>query len=201
MGRHSAPDSDEEELSDVQVTTPLIPWGRHAGDVDDVVGVGVGVGVDGGVGVGVDGPSDEAPPSDGPPAAESSTATPSASESATPSATVTTTATATRPVAAAEPHPGTRGDLHLLRVSQGLRARCAAAVLVPFLIFTVVLIVIGRTDVYLIWLWIPTVLAGVLVGTFLDLEHRRLRLAAGRPADGRGTGPGRGLSARRLGRR
>ncbi|MEO8888377.1 MAG: hypothetical protein ABI429_03670, partial [Jatrophihabitantaceae bacterium] len=76
-----------------------------------------------------------------------------------------------------EPPSGTRGDLHLLRQSQALRIRCAAAVLVPFVIFTVVLVAIGRTDVYLIWLWIPTVLAGVLVGAFLDGAHRKARSA------------------------
>jgi hypothetical protein len=61
----------------------------------------------------------------------------------------------------------------LLRESSVLRLRCAAAVVVPFLVYTVLLIVIGRTDVYLIWFWIPTVLAGVLIGAFLDSAHRR----------------------------
>lgn len=121
MGRHSAPDSDEQELSTVEVrSTSVIPWGRHAGD--DVAELDQG---------------------------------------AEP--------------AAAEPHTGTRGDLHLLRESSALRMRCAAAVLVPFVIYTVVLVAIGRTDVYLIWLWIPTILAGVLIGAFLDFAHRRLR--------------------------
>ena len=44
---------------------------------------------------------------------------------------------------------------------------------VPFLIYTIVLVVVARVDLYLLWMWIPTVTAGVLVGSFLDLEHRR----------------------------
>lgn len=85
--------------------------------------------------------------------------------------------TPTAPVRIAELHPGTRGDLHLLRHSRALRVRCAAAVIVPFVVYTALLIGLARTDVYLIWLWIPTVLAGVLVGAFLDAAHRRLRSA------------------------
>ena len=74
--------------------------------------------------------------------------------------------------------PGTRGDLQLLRRSASLRARCAAAVIVPFALYAIVLVAIKRTDVFLIWFWIPTVLAGVLIGTFLDAAHRRLRSRA-----------------------
>ncbi|MEO6887206.1 MAG: hypothetical protein ABI232_13110 [Jatrophihabitantaceae bacterium] len=69
----------------------------------------------------------------------------------------------------------TRADLRLLRTESGLRARCAAGVLVPFLLYTVILAVISRTDVYLIWVWIPTVTAGVLVGSLLDIAHGKAR--------------------------
>lgn len=62
----------------------------------------------------------------------------------------------------------------MLRADRTLRARCAAALVVPFLLYTVVLIVVGRTDLYLIWVWIPTVLAGVLAGSFLDRAARHL---------------------------
>jgi hypothetical protein len=67
---------------------------------------------------------------------------------------------------------GTHGDLRLLRERPALRARCAAAALVPFLLYTAVLIVIGRVDIYLLWVWIPTVSAGIAVGGFLDAAHR-----------------------------
>lgn len=75
---------------------------------------------------------------------------------------------------------GTRGDLKLLRQNAALRVRCIGAVVATFLIYTVVLIVIGRTDVYLLWVWIPTVLSGILVGTFLDAAHRRIARASER---------------------
>jgi hypothetical protein len=81
---------------------------------------------------------------------------------------------ATEPAAAPSAVSGTRADLHLLRTSRALRVRCAAAVIAPFAVFTIVLVLLGRTDVYLIWIWIPTVLAGVLVGALLDAAHRRL---------------------------
>jgi hypothetical protein len=67
---------------------------------------------------------------------------------------------------------GTHGDLRLLRERPALRARCAAAAIVPFLLYTAVLAVIGRADLYLLWVWIPTVTAGIAVGGFLDAAHR-----------------------------
>jgi hypothetical protein len=76
------------------------------------------------------------------------------------------------PEVAAKQTP-TQADLRLLRTEAGLRAQCAAAVVVPFLLYTLVLVAVSRTDVYLVWLWIPTVLAGVLVGSFLDRAHDR----------------------------
>ncbi|HJQ43468.1 MAG TPA: hypothetical protein VJ831_10320 [Jatrophihabitantaceae bacterium] len=74
------------------------------------------------------------------------------------------------------PSPGTESggaaDLRLLREDPSLRARCAAAVAVPFAIYTVVMIVIGKVNLYLLWVWLPTVLAGILVGMFLDRAHK-----------------------------
>lgn len=66
---------------------------------------------------------------------------------------------------------GGAADLRLLRENPSLRARCAAAVIVPFALYTVVMIVVGRIGLYLLWVWIPTVLAGILVGAFLDRAH------------------------------
>jgi hypothetical protein len=42
---------------------------------------------------------------------------------------------------------------------------------VPYLLYTVVLVLLARTDVFLLWLWIPTVFAGALVGHLLDRAH------------------------------
>jgi hypothetical protein len=70
---------------------------------------------------------------------------------------------------------GTHADLRLLRESPALRARCAAAAIVPFLLYTAALVLLRRTDVYLVWIWIPTVSGGVGVGFFLDVAHRRAR--------------------------
>jgi hypothetical protein len=67
---------------------------------------------------------------------------------------------------------GTRGDLQLLRSDTGLLPWCAGAVVLIFLVYTSVLILIGRTDVYLIWLWVPTVLSGMVIGGLLDRAHR-----------------------------
>ncbi len=74
---------------------------------------------------------------------------------------------------APRPEGATHADLRLLRENPALRARCAAAVVIPFVLYTVAMIVLGSTAVYLVWVWVPTVLAGVTVGTFLDVAHRR----------------------------
>lgn len=78
------------------------------------------------------------------------------------------------PAAGAPLPPGSRGDLQLLRTRPRLQAACAGAVVVCFAIFTVVLIVLGRSDLYLIWLWVPIVVSGVAIGALLDRAHRSL---------------------------
>lgn len=70
--------------------------------------------------------------------------------------------------------PGSRGDLQLLHTHPRLRASCAGAVVLSFVVYTAVLFGLGRTDVYPIWLWIPIVTSGVLVGALLDRAHRSL---------------------------
>jgi hypothetical protein len=79
----------------------------------------------------------------------------------------------------ATPPPATESsgsaDLRMLREDPTLRARCGAAVAVPFALYTLVMIVIGHLGLYLLWVWIPTVLAGILVGMFLDRAHREHR--------------------------
>jgi hypothetical protein len=177
MGRHSAPDSDEEELSESDVIArAVVVSGRHAGagsEPSAPLVIAPAEAEPAGAAPAEAEPAVAVPAADAPPQASPPEVTPpevSPPEVSPPKV--------SPPKATVEAHAGTRGDLHLLRESRSLRARCAAAVLVPFVIFTILLIALGRTDVYLIWLWIPTVLAGVLVGAFLDNAHRKLRIAA-----------------------
>ena len=67
----------------------------------------------------------------------------------------------------------TSADLALLRHRGDIRARVIAAIVVPFILYTAVMLLIGRMDVYLIWIWIPLVTAGVVGGSILDSAHRR----------------------------
>jgi hypothetical protein len=83
-------------------------------------------------------------------------------------------ADATAPAGIAKERP-TRVDLRLLRQDGALRARAAAALLVPFVLYTVVLTIIGRFDAYLFWIWIPAILAGVLFGAQLDAAVGRAK--------------------------
>lgn len=73
----------------------------------------------------------------------------------------------------------TRADLRLLRHNPAVRAQAIGAVIATFLVYTLVMIVLGRTTDYLVWLWAPIVAAGVLVGLVLDLAHRRIDKQAG----------------------
>jgi hypothetical protein len=68
---------------------------------------------------------------------------------------------------------GTRADLRMLRHNGAVRAQAIGAVIVSFLLYTVVLLVIGKTHDYLQWLFVPIVVAGIAVGLVLDLAHRR----------------------------
>ena len=162
MGRHSAPDDD----SDVAVVTGV----ADAADVADVAG-------------GADAVATQPVPSD---FAAGMLVLPRGRHARSEDGWIETDASeaAAAPAEVDRPgprlpiEPGTRGDLQLLRQSASLRARCAAAVVVPFVLYTIVLVAIKRTDVYLIWFWIPTVVAGVLIGTFLDAAHRKLRSRA-----------------------
>ena len=65
----------------------------------------------------------------------------------------------------------TRADVNLLKAVPGLRAQALAGLVVPYLLYTVVMVLLARTDVFLLWLWIPTVFAGALVGHLLDRAH------------------------------
>jgi uncharacterized membrane protein YdbT with pleckstrin-like domain len=64
----------------------------------------------------------------------------------------------------------------LVRQHADVRARVLAALLVPFAVYTAAMAAIGKLDrSYLLWIWIPLITAGVLVGLFLDLGHRKYR--------------------------
>ena len=137
MGRHSAPDDEDDVAVDA------------AGPTDVLV--------------------EEAPRRGRHSAAEPETAQPGTAEAETAATPRTEPQAATVPVRAGR---ATNADLRLLRQNPALRARCAAAVVVPFLLYTVVLLVVGATSSYLLWLWIPTVTAGVVAGGFLDRAAR-----------------------------
>lgn len=66
-------------------------------------------------------------------------------------------------------------DLALIRAHGDVRARCLAGVLVPFVLYVVVLVLIGSLALttFLLWIWIPLISAGILVGLFLDAAHKR----------------------------
>lgn len=80
----------------------------------------------------------------------------------------------------AKGNQSTAADLELLRTRSDVRARVIAAVIAPFVIYTLAMYLIGATGVYFIWVWLPLVTAGVLAGSILDAAHRkRARGAAG----------------------
>ena len=67
----------------------------------------------------------------------------------------------------------TAADLELLRAHSDLRARVIAAIVAPFVIYTLAMYLGGALDVYFIWVWLPLVTAGVLAGSILDAAHRK----------------------------
>lgn len=86
--------------------------------------------------------------------------------------------TQTESVVVAEPvgrrAHSTAADLALVRARSDVRARCLAALLVPFVLYAVVLQAVGATGTqWALWAFVPLIVAGVLVGTFLDSGHRR----------------------------
>jgi len=150
MGRHSAPETDEEGLEPPAQRVPSAPpvaWTRP---------------------VPLPQPAPSAQPVAAPtqpiPSEASAVAAPATPGGPEPA----TVARATKPAPAA----GTRGDLQLLRSDIGLLLWCVGSVVLLFLVYTSVLILLGRTDLYLIWLWVPTVLSGMAIGGLLDRAHR-----------------------------
>ncbi len=194
MGRHSAPDDDEEPQGPVAVTDPAAELaeqlaaerrGRHSHGADaDTTGPVPGVEVrrdEERAAVQDERPTEridlavlEAALEAGEPVEPVDVAEPA--EPAEP-------VEAAEPAAPAEPaQPSKRGraaqstaaDLALLRRHGDVRNRVLGAALVPFVLYAAVLLVLTTTGVqYLLWIWIPMVTAGVLVGFVLDSGHKR----------------------------
>ena len=66
------------------------------------------------------------------------------------------------------------GDFALVAHHGDVRNRCVAGLIVPFVLYVAVMLAIGATGrQVLLWVFIPLVTAGVLVGVFLDAGHKR----------------------------
>lgn len=169
MGRHSAPDDASEsvepeqiESSPVAVATPA--RGRHARhDGDDQATAAEETAKI----ARIDGTADtasEAPPAEPPPPDTAREALPAADAAAV----------SAEPQRKPARQRSTAADVALVREHSDVRARVIAAVLVPFAVYTAAMAAIGKLDrSYLLWIWIPLITAGVLVGLFLDLGYRK----------------------------
>jgi hypothetical protein len=172
MGRHSAPDEPDLDTADTTEFVPIavdlaVPRGRHSQpDEDTGEDTGEGTGEDAfptvelGI-IGVPAPERDAPPAEEPAPADVRTQKKAAKQAAK----------SERKQARAD--SGTRADLRMLRQNGAVRAQALAAVIVSFLLYTIVMVAIGRTHAYLQWVWVPIVASGFLVGLVLDLGHRR----------------------------
>ena len=68
---------------------------------------------------------------------------------------------------------GTRSDLLLARRHPDVRNRCVAAIVVPFVLYLALLALLDRTALFGMWIWVPIIAAGVLLGAMLDQAHKR----------------------------
>lgn len=197
MGRHSAPDEPDLDSADTTEIVPIVvdltvPQGRHSQpDHDEMADEFATVEI---TPPPAAGPKFAAPEAAAPPAppyaAPPAEARPSAEPGEKPDKTAAKQAEkqardrakADKAATKAEQkeqrqqtrsESNTRADLRMLRQNGAVRAQALAAVIVSFLLYTVVMVVIGHADVYLQWVWIPIVLSGFLVGLVLDLGHRR----------------------------
>ena len=182
MGRHSAAGGDDEDDRQqaqggaVAVEAPGRP-GRHSrgGDEDDqpvpIAPAAPVVLTKPRPGPDVDAiPTDPLPPTD----AESTVPLPPVD--AAPTEPLARVEAAPLPSAGTPAEPDlspTARDFALLRTHPDVRNRAIAALLVPFVAYAVVMVVTGRSGDFLIWIWTPLILAGVLVGLMLDLGHKR----------------------------
>jgi hypothetical protein len=160
VGRHSSPDDDDDlvdALVAVQAGTAAI--GRHAEPNLDSADT-------------LEPPAEPPakPPAVGPPAEPPAVGPPVLGphfESGTGAPTA-----APQP-AAARTH-SSAADLTLVRHHGDVRARCLAGLLAPFVVYAAVLLAAGASAAaWALWIFAPLVLAGILVGAFLDAGHKR----------------------------
>lgn len=175
MGRHSAPDDGRDVAT---ITAPPRPdvsaaRARHArSDAEDVETTATIP------------PVSEIPDAPDSPAEQGTAATEPLPAEPPPAETAPLPAEPAAATPEPAPAPARRGwvgrgnqataaDLALLRTRSDVRARCIAAVVVPFVIYSAVMYLIGSLHVYLIWIWIPLVTAGIFAGSILDAAHRK----------------------------
>ena len=167
MGRHSAPDDDEDGdvLVESAVVADLARHGRHARPDDESEAHGAPD-----VGLGIVELADQETERLAPP--EAGAAEPTVEVVAEEPVEQTA-----RPVG--KGNQSTAADLALLRAHSDVRARVVAAVVAPFVIYTLAMYLGDALDVYFIWVWLPLVSAGVLAGSILDAAHRKRGKDAG----------------------
>jgi len=195
MGRHSAPDDDEQPEGTVAVAAPTDAAEQLAAERRGRHSRGADVETTGPVpGVSVRRDEERAAVQDERPterldlaAIEAALEQPETAETAELPESAETAETAELPEPAepaelAAPAEGKRpraaqstaADLALIRRHGDVRNRVLGAALAPFVLYVVVLLVLSATAVqYLLWIWIPTVIAGVLIGFVLDAGHKR----------------------------
>ena len=174
MGRHSAPDDDED--GDLLIYSPVdspvedrpTPRGRHAhSDDDEASRPDV-----------MTAPPVEAPAPDEAPGQARQQVLEQVPEQPTE-----------QPEQVGKGDQPTAADLELLRTRPEVRNRVIAAVLAPFVVYTIVMVVAGSLGAYLLWVWLPLVTAGVLAGSILDAAHRKGRSSRGPAAPESGDAP------------
>src|SRR3954468_23207129 len=150
MGRHSAPDDDDETDTIVAARTgdSLSRPGRHARAADETEAVSA---------------------HDTESAATQETAPPGAAGEAAGSRQAPEAESA---AAVGKVNRSTAADLALLRARADVRARVIAAILVPLILYTLVMYLAEALDGYFLWIWVPLVTAGVVAGGILDAAHR-----------------------------
>jgi hypothetical protein len=181
MGRHSASSDDEDAAAVAAVAdeSAAVLTGRHARveappapepDEEPLVALDEVHPDDGPLGL----IAEQMTEPDEPPAALAEPVPePSGPAGVTETAEATTAVSEPTGKKAERGNRSTAADLTLLRQHSDVRARVVAAVVVPFLLYTAVLYMIGGLGRYLIWIAIPLVSAGVVAGFILDAEHRR----------------------------
>jgi len=163
MGRHSAPDDDEavDVLVESAVAVDTARLGRHSRPEDDAA-----TGAPHDAELLADQETERLVPPDSE-AADEATVEVAAPE---PGVELVTDRPAPR---VGKGNQSTAADLELLRAHSDLRARVIAAIVVPFVIYTLAMYLGSALDVYFIWVWLPLVTAGVLAGSILDAAHRK----------------------------